>query len=103
MRRIILLLAIAVTHVIVTIVCGTAEFSTGRFIFSPPSPAHGFWSVALKVVEFPLLSVVRVLDSKNLPFYPYIMVLNSLLWATAVVLGIRAIRKRFVAASILGF
>lgn len=95
MRKVILLLIIAVIHVVLTIVCGVAEYSTSWFLFSPPSSTHGFWSVALKVVEFPLLAIIRAQAPKHLPFYSYVMVLNSFLWATVIVIGIRLCRNRF--------
>lgn len=97
MRKIITLFVIAAVHLIITIVCGVAEFSTDSFIFTPASPAHGFWSIALQIVEFPLLTITRAQDPMNPPFYPYIMALNSLLWATVIIMGIRLYRSRLSA------
>jgi hypothetical protein len=98
MRKIILFLAIAAAHVAATIVCGVAEVTTGGFVFSSPSSTHSFWSVALKIFEFPLLTISRARDSMDPPFYTYIMSLNSFVWTSVIVLGIRVLKRRPVMA-----
>jgi len=96
MRTVILLLIITAVHVAATIICGFGKELTCGFVFSSPSSTYGMWSAALKVFEFPFLTISQFNDSINPPYYPYIMVFNSLFWATVILFGIRVYRKRFV-------
>jgi carbon starvation protein CstA len=85
-------------HWLATAVSWVGEFSTGGLLgFFPEEPAHSIWSAAIRVLEFPLLSVVRVVDPYEHHNWILVMVLNSLLWASLAFLGFRAARSRGLA------
>jgi hypothetical protein len=91
MRRVMIIAWIAVGHALGTVACGLGEHTSSRFLWNPPSQSHAAWAGALRVLEFPLLALVRARDPRGLPFYVPVMILNSLLWAVVIYLAARAL------------
>jgi len=58
-----------------------------------PEPGHGAWNAALGILEFPLLTIVRVNDPFP-PFYGWVMIPNSLVWAGLATLVVHLLRRR---------
>ncbi len=83
-------------HWAATAAAWVGEFSTsGLFGLFPEEPAHTIWMAAIRVLEFPLLTVARLGDHDGRSnWMVWIMVLNSALWATAAYLAVQAARRR---------
>lgn len=82
-------------HWAATTAAWVGEFSTSGFLgFFPEEPAHSIWFGAIRVLEFPLITILRLSDSDGARWAWVVMVLNSLLWAGAAFLALRAARRR---------
>jgi hypothetical protein len=84
----------ALGHWIATVFAWVQEFATSGFLwFVPAEPSHGFWRVAARVLEFPLGTLLP--NGSSLPDWLEIVLvtLNSLLWAGAAYLIVRAARR----------
>jgi hypothetical protein len=84
----------AVGHLVATIAAGVGEFSTSGLFGLFPEPGHAAWSTALRILEFPLLAVVRLRDPFRMSAYGWVMILNSLLWAGMIYLIVRFVGRR---------
>jgi len=83
MKRIWIVVLIAGVHLVLMIASGVAENATSAFLFAPPSRGHGFFDVAFRILEFPLFSVVRATDIEPGPLTWPALIVNSLLWGSA--------------------
>jgi hypothetical protein len=82
-------------HWAATAAAWVGEFSTsGLFGLFPEEPAHSIWSGAIRVLEFPLLTLGRRLDPFGNALADVAAILNSALWATTAFLLVRAARGR---------
>jgi hypothetical protein len=82
-------------HWAATALAWVGEFSTSGFLgLFPDEPTHGMWLAAIRVLEFPLLTVARFVDPHGGIVTDVAMLLNSLLWAVLAFLGLRAARSR---------
>ena len=82
-------------HWAATATAWVGEFSTGGlFGLFPEEPAHSFWVTAIHVLEFPLVTIVRLSDlSEQSAWANTLMVLNSVLWAAAAYFLVWAARR----------
>ncbi|MBN1458627.1 MAG: hypothetical protein JXA57_03765 [Armatimonadetes bacterium] len=84
-------------HWLATVTAWLGEFSTSGFLgLFPEEPAHSIWRGAIRVLEFPLLSIARAVDPSEQHDWTWIVILNSLLWAGLAFLAFRAARSRRV-------
>jgi hypothetical protein len=85
-------------HWAATTTAWVGEFSTsGLFGLFPEEPAHSIWSAAVRVLEFPLLTLTRAVDPPGHVVADLATILNSALWAAVAFLGFRAARTRRLA------
>jgi hypothetical protein len=83
----------ALGHWMATVAAWVGEFtSEGWLWFVPPDPSHGIWTGAARVLEFPLITVIG--RDAHLPDWlaGFVTALNSLIWAGAALLVLRAAR-----------
>lgn len=83
-------------HWAATAAAWVGEFSTsGLFGLFPEEPGHTIWTTAIRVLEFPLLTLGRLWDPEGRSTWMiWVMVLNSSLWAAAAYLAVAAARRR---------
>lgn len=93
-ERLLFFVAVAIGHWVATVVAGVGEFATSGWLGLFAEPGHGAWGIALAILEFPVLTVVRLNDPIPGSSYRWVMVLNSLLWAGAACLIVRSIGRR---------
>jgi hypothetical protein len=86
----------AVGHLVATVAAGVGELSTGGLLGLFHEPGYGAWRTTLRILEFPLLTIVRLSDPHRMQAYGWVMVLNSLLWAGVIFLVVRLIGRRRV-------
>jgi hypothetical protein len=96
--RLLLFATVAIAHLVATIAAAVGEVSTGGLLGILHEPGYGAWRTALRIFEFPLLTIVRVTDPLRTSAYGWVMVLNSVLWAAVIyllvwLLGRRATRQ----------
>jgi hypothetical protein len=85
----------ALGHWVATVTAWVGEFSTDGWLwFVPAARSHGIWAGASRVLELPLIAAVG--KGADLPEWLGIltMALNSLIWAVAALLVLRAARAR---------
>jgi hypothetical protein len=85
---------VAVAHLVATVAAAIGELSTGGLLGIFLEPGYGAWRAALRVLEFPLLTIVRVSDPFRMSAYGPVMVLNSLLWASVAYLVVWRLGRR---------
>ncbi len=98
-ERLLFFVSVAVGHLVATTVATVGEFATSGFLGLFPEPGHGAWSSALVILEFPLAMMARVNEPFRTSYYDWLMVLNSLVWASAIYLAVRAVRRRRAVAA----
>jgi hypothetical protein len=87
-------------HWAATAAAWVGEFSTsGLFGLFPEEPAHSAWVTAVRVLEFPLVTIVRHSGIDQSGWANVLMILNSALWAGVAYLVVWAARRRRIAAS----
>lgn len=69
------------------------SISDGFLWFVPPEPSHVAWSVAVKVLGFPLLLLLDANDPFTTFLSKSVAILNSLIWAGGVYLLFRWARR----------
>jgi hypothetical protein len=76
-------MVLAAAHFFAFAVCFTKEaFSGPWFPFRwSPTADHSFWQLAVRILEFPLASPFRLAGMMDSSLYPFVVMLNSLLWA----------------------
>ena len=84
----------AVGHLVATIAAGVGEFSTSGLFGLFHEPGYAAWSTTLRILEFPLVTIVRLSDPGGMSADGWVMVLNSLLWAGAIYLVVRLVGRR---------
>lgn len=94
--RLLFFVTTAVGHLVATIAAGLGEISTGGLLGIFHESGYEAWRTALWILEFPLLTIVRLTDPSRMSSYGWVMVLNSLLWAGVVYLVVRLIGRRGV-------
>lgn len=86
---------VALGHWLATVVAWLREFSTGSFFwFQPAEPSHAFWSGAVRVLGFPILTSIPEDQGGSDWLGVALTILNSLVWAGAVYLVVWAARRR---------
>jgi len=73
---------------------GVVEFDTSGFLFKKPAISHSFWVALLAILEFPLITICRVIEIPENDFYLIVFIMNSFLWAATVFYGYRFIKRR---------
>lgn len=86
----------AAGHLLATVAAAIGELSTGGLLGVFHEPGYGAWLTALRILEFPLLTIVRVSDPYRMRAYGGVMVLNSLLWAGVIFLVVWLLGRRTV-------
>jgi hypothetical protein len=84
----------ALGHWVAMTAAWVGEFTTGGWLwFVPPEPSHGIWTVAARVLQFPLLTLLG--DVTGLPGWLEVVIMSvqSLIWAGASFLVLRAARR----------
>ena len=83
-------------HWAATAAAWVGEFSTSGFLgLFPEEPAHSVWLGAVRVLEFPLVTLLRLNASWDRAGWAWVvMMLNSALWAWAAFLLLRTFRGR---------
>ena len=84
----------AAAHLVATISSAMGEMLTGGIFGLFRETNHAAWSTALRILEFPLLTIVRLNDPHRMSAYGWVMVLNSLLWAGGIYLIVRLVARR---------
>jgi len=83
----------ALGHWVATAAAWVGEFSTGPWLWrAPEEPGHTLWSAAARVLEFPLITLVGHDAAGPEWAGGLIMAVNSLMWAGAAFLVLRAAR-----------
>lgn len=92
---IVLVLAGATGHFVLSVLIGVAGFLTQGNLTSPDDApaAHGVLSSVADVLEFPLVWAVRRASPEALTGFTPAAVLNSLLWGSAVAAVVVVLRK----------
>jgi hypothetical protein len=86
-------------HWLATLSAWVGEFSTSGFLgLFPEEPAHSIWRGAIRVLEFPLITLTRAVDPLGRHDWSWVTIPNSLLWAGLAFLAFRAARSRRAAA-----
>ena len=85
---------VAVGHFAATIAAATGEFATSGFLGLFPEPGHTAWHAALNVLGFPLLTLLGENNALGRHHYDWMISLNSLIWASIIVLIARAFLQR---------
>lgn len=93
-KTIISIVILAGLYFILYIIVGIVEFDTSSFLFQKPAPSHGFWVAMLSVLEFPLITICRVVEIPENDFYLIVFIMNSFLWAVIVYYGFRFIMRK---------
>jgi hypothetical protein len=91
--RLLFFVTTAAAHLVATIAAGLGQLSTGGLLGLFREPGYAAWSAVLRVLEFPLLTIVRLTDPRMMA-YGWVMVLNSLLWAGGIYLVVRLVGRR---------
>ncbi len=99
-ERVLFVVLFGFGHWAATAAAWVGEFSTsGLFGLFPEEPAHGFWMTAVRVLEFPLVTLARHYDpSAQSGWANLMMVLNSTVWAGVAYLVVWAARRHKAAA-----
>jgi hypothetical protein len=93
--RVLFFATVAVGHLLATIAGAVGELSTGGLLGLFREPGYTAWRAVLRVLEFPILTVVRVSDPHRMSAYGWwAMVLNSLLWAAVIFFFVRFLGRR---------
>ncbi len=95
-ERVLFVVLFGFGHWAATATAWVGEFSTsGLFGLFPEEPAHSLWVAAIRILEFPLLTLVRHSDlSEQSVWANMLMVLNSAVWAGGAYLLVWAARRR---------
>jgi len=90
---------VALGHWIATFVAWLRELSTDSFLwFQPVEPSHAFWSGAVRVLGFPILTSIPEDQGGSDWLGVALTILNSFIWAGAIYLIVWAARRRRRAA-----
>jgi hypothetical protein len=88
----------AVGHLAATVAAAMGELSTGGLLGLFHEPGYAAWRTALLILEFPLLTIVRLSDPHRMSAYGWVMVPNSLLWAAVILVVVWLLGRRQVEA-----
>ncbi len=88
------IVVLAGCHFVLYIIAGIAEFDTGSFLFKNPEPSHSFWVTMLLVLEFPLITLCRLVGLPENDFYLIVFIINSFLWAAVLHSGYKFIKRK---------
>lgn len=94
-ERVLFVVLFGFGHWAATAAAWVGEFSTSGLLgLFPEEPAHSIWLTAAHVLEFPLLTILRLNDPSGVSVWAKVaMVLNSALWAGGAYLVARAARR----------
>jgi hypothetical protein len=92
-ERLLFFVFVAIGHWVATVVANLGEFATGGWLGLFHEPGHGAWRVALRILEFPLLTIARLNNALATRQYGWLMVLNSLAWAGVIYVAAHVARR----------
>jgi hypothetical protein len=95
MRNVLKAVAVSAAHWIVTLVCAIGELRTsGLIFFKSAEQSHPVWSISLRILETPFLTLYRAIDPQKLRYYLPVMILNSVFWGFLLISAVMLIKKR---------
>lgn len=90
------IMVLASVHFFGFVLCFTRETFSGPWFPFRWSPAadHSLWQAAVRILEFPLASPFRLVGAVESSLYPFVVMLNSFLWALIIYkVGQRLLRR----------
>lgn len=94
-ERVLFVVLFGFGHWAATAAAWVGEFSTSGLLgLFPEEPAHSIWLTAAHILEFPLLTILRLNDPSGVSVWANLaMVLNSALWAGGAYFAVWAARR----------